>query len=77
MEPWEILVIEKLVNVLVEDFTLDIIAKPVAPTVKTAIHVAVLHPHLHPGNVIAILVVITPAADIDFIGIFDLSNNAK
>ena len=72
--------IEKLENVLVEDFTLDIIAKPVAPTVKTAIHVAVLHPHLHPGNVIAILVVIAPAGVIDFIhfiGNFDLSNNVK
>ena len=30
MEPWAILVIEKLENVLVEDVTLDIIAKPVS-----------------------------------------------
>ena len=29
-EPWEILAIEKPENVLVEDFTLDIIAKPVS-----------------------------------------------
>ena len=54
-----------------EDFTLDIIAKPVAPTAKTAIQGVVLHPHLRHGNVFAILVVITPAAATDFIGNFD------
>ena len=69
--------IEKLESVLVEDFTLDIIAKPVAPTAKTAIQGVVLHPHLRHGNVFAILVVITPAAATDFSRNFDLSNYAK